>query len=76
MTKLTLIIDSTERAFLFDAMDTIPCIRKKADWALKWISDKEASFAERLVAFSAVEGIFFSGSFAAIFWVKKSGSKL
>lgn len=54
-------------------MDTIPCIRKKADWALKWISDKKSSFAERLVAFSAVEGIFFSGSFAAIFWVKKRG---
>jgi ribonucleoside-diphosphate reductase subunit M2 len=65
--------DSTERAFLFDAMDTIPCIRKKADWALKWISDKKSSFAERVVAFSAVEGIFFSGSFAAIFWIKKRG---
>ena len=59
----------------------VPCIRKKADWALKWIDDKEASFAglfvlhsiERLVAFSAVEGIFFSGSFAAIFWLKKRG---
>jgi ribonucleoside-diphosphate reductase subunit M2 len=54
-------------------MDTIPCIRKKADWALKWISDKKSSFAERVVAFSAVEGIFFSGSFAAIFWIKKRG---
>ena len=69
--KLTL--DSAERTFLFDALETIPCIRRKADWALKWISDKKSSFAERLVAFSAVEGIFFSGSFAAIFWIKKRG---
>jgi ribonucleoside-diphosphate reductase subunit M2 len=54
-------------------MHAVPCIRKKADWALKWISDKESTFAERLIAFSAVEGIFFSGSFAAIFWLKKRG---
>ena len=52
---------------------TVPCIRKKADWALKWISDKNSSFAQRLVAFAAVEGIFFSGSFASIFWLKKRG---
>jgi ribonucleoside-diphosphate reductase subunit M2 len=51
----------------------VPCIRKKADWALKWISDKKASFSERLVAFAAVEGIFFSGAFASIFWLKKRG---
>jgi ribonucleoside-diphosphate reductase subunit M2 len=51
----------------------VPCIRQKADWALKWISDEKSSFAERLVAFAAVEGIFFSGSFAAIFWLKKRG---
>ena len=54
-------------------MHAVPCIRKKADWALKWISDKESTFAERLIAFSAVEGIFFSGSFCAIFWLKKRG---
>ena len=51
----------------------VPCIRKKADWALKWINDKNSTFASRLVAFAAVEGIFFSGSFAAIFWLKKRG---
>lgn len=51
----------------------MPCIRKKADWALKWISDKNSTFPERLIAFAAVEGIFFSGSFAAIFWLKKRG---
>ncbi|KAL7412971.1 ribonucleotide reductase small subunit [Mrakia frigida] len=65
--------DEAERDFLFTAIDTIPCIRRKADWALKWISSKESSFAERLVAFAAVEGIFFSGSFASIFWLKKRG---
>ncbi|RKO90331.1 ferritin-like superfamily [Blyttiomyces helicus] len=69
----TYIRDSAEREYLFDALETIPCIRKKADWALKWISDKESRYAERLVAFAAVEGIFFSGSFAAIFWLKKRG---
>lgn len=51
----------------------VPCIRRKADWALKWISSTESTFAERLVAFAAVEGIFFSGSFASIFWLKKRG---
>ncbi|OAJ38285.1 ribonucleoside-diphosphate reductase small chain, variant [Batrachochytrium dendrobatidis JEL423] len=69
----TYIKDRKERAFLFDAIDTVPCIRKKADWALRWISDKKSSFGERLVAFAAVEGIFFSGSFASIFWLKKRG---
>ena len=49
----------------------MPCVKEKADWALKWIASKTASFAERIVAFAAVEGIFFSGSFAAIFWLKK-----
>lgn len=52
---------------------TVPCIRKKADWAIKWIQDKDSTFAQRLVAFAAVEGIFFSGSFASIFWLKKRG---
>src|SRR6185369_826294 len=51
----------------------VPCIRKKAEWALRWIADKKSSFAERLVAFAAVEGIFFSGAFASIFWLKKRG---
>lgn len=51
----------------------VPCIRKKADWAIKWIEDQSSTFAQRLVAFAAVEGIFFSGSFASIFWLKKRG---
>ncbi|KAM6491824.1 Ribonucleotide reductase, small chain domain containing protein [Amanita muscaria] len=65
--------DPAQREFLFDAIDTIPCIKKKADWALRWISDQRSTFAERLIAFAAVEGIFFSGSFASIFWLKKRG---
>ncbi|KAI0722864.1 ribonucleotide reductase [Earliella scabrosa] len=69
----TYIKDPAERTFLFDAIETIPCIKKKADWALRWISDERSVFAERLVAFAAVEGIFFSGSFASIFWLKKRG---
>lgn len=51
----------------------MPCVKKKADWALRWIGDKEATYGERVVAFAAVEGIFFSGSFASIFWLKKRG---
>jgi ribonucleoside-diphosphate reductase subunit M2 len=69
----TYIRDPEQREFLFDAIETIPVVKKKADWALKWISDDESTFAERLVAFAAVEGIFFSGSFASIFWLKKRG---
>lgn len=69
----TYVKDEKERAHLFGAISTIPCIEQKAQWALKWISDPSATFAERLVAFAAVEGIFFSGSFAAIFWLKKRG---
>ncbi|KAF8665694.1 hypothetical protein AX16_000147 [Volvariella volvacea WC 439] len=69
----TYIKDPAQREYLFDAVETIPCIKRKADWALRWISDKDSTFAERLVAFAAVEGIFFSGSFAAIFWLKKRG---
>lgn len=69
----TYIKDPAERERLFDAIENIPCVKRKADWALRWISDKRSTFAERLVAFAAVEGIFFSGSFAAIFWLKKRG---
>jgi len=69
----TYVKDPHQRAHLFDAIETIPCIKRKADWALKWIADEQSSFAERLVAFAAVEGIFFSGSFASIFWLKKRG---
>jgi ribonucleoside-diphosphate reductase subunit M2 len=69
----TYIRDSAQREFLFDAMETIPVVKQKAEWALKWISDDKSTFAERLVAFAAVEGIFFSGSFASIFWLKKRG---
>lgn len=69
----TYIKDPAEREYLFDAVETVPCVKKKADWALTWISDRQATFAERLVAFAAVEGIFFSGSFASIFWLKKRG---
>ncbi len=67
----TYIKDSTEKRYLFNAIETVPCVKKKADWALKYINN--GSFAERLVAFAAVEGIFFSGSFCSIFWLKKRG---
>ena len=67
----TYIKDPAEKDRLFRATETIPSIKRKADWALKWISSETASFAERLVAFAAVEGIFFSGSFCAIYWLKK-----
>jgi len=62
-----------EKNLLFNAATTVPVVQKKAQWALKWISDKNASFASRLVAFASVEGIFFSGSFCAIFWLRKRG---
>jgi ribonucleotide reductase beta subunit family protein with ferritin-like domain len=65
--------DAKEREHLFNAIDTVPSIRKKADWALKWIENQEASFATRLVAFACVEGIFFSGAFCSIFWLKERG---
>jgi len=67
----TYIKDSEERDRLFHAIDNFDSIKQKADWALKWIT--QASFAERLIAFAAVEGIFFSGSFCSIFWLKKRG---
>ncbi|GFR99743.1 ribonucleoside-diphosphate reductase subunit M2 [Elysia marginata] len=69
----TYIKDPAERDFLFNAIETLPCVKKKADWAIKWIGDENAPYSERVVAFAAVEGIFFSGSFAAIFWLKKRG---
>ena len=67
----TYIKDPAEKDRLFHAIDTVPCVGKKAQWALRWINN--GTFAERLVAFAAVEGIFFSGSFCSIFWLKKRG---
>jgi ribonucleoside-diphosphate reductase beta chain len=67
----TYIKDSAEREHLFNAIETVPCVKKKADWALRWIESPH--FVERLIAFAAVEGIFFSGSFCAIFWLKERG---
>ena len=67
----TYIKDTKEKDYLFHAIDTVDCVKKKADWALRWIQN--GSFAERLIAFAAVEGIFFSGSFCSIFWLKKRG---
>lgn len=67
----TYIKDKEEKNYLFNAIETLECVNKKATWALRWI--EEGSFAERLVAFAAVEGIFFSGSFCSIFWLKKRG---
>jgi len=69
----TYIKDAAEKNNLFNALDTIPCVRHKAEWAFKYANSKNATFAERLVAFAAVEGIFFSGSFCSIFWLKKRG---
>ena len=67
----TYIKDPKEKDYLFNAIETFPPVKKKADWALRWIEN--GSFAERIVAFAAVEGIFFSGSFCSIFWLKKRG---
>lgn len=67
----TYITDPQEKKMLFNAIETIPAVKKKADWALKWVESEH--FQERLVAFAAVEGIFFSGSFCSIFWLKKRG---
>ncbi|ADA57859.1 ribonucleotide reductase subunit 2 [Anguillid herpesvirus 1] len=69
----TLIKDVKEQDRLFNAVERMPCIAKKAEWAKRWTHDTNASFGERLVAFAAVEGIFFSGAFAAIFWLKPRG---
>ena len=74
----SLLIDSyvksdSEKTRLFKAIENFPCIEKKADWAIRWINDKTSDFATRLVAFACVEGIFFSGAFCSIFWLKKRG---
>ena len=74
----SMLIDSyikkdSEKDLLFNAIANYPCIKKKADWAQKWIKDSKSSFAQRLVAFACVEGIFFSGAFCSIFWMKKRG---
>lgn len=69
----TYIKDQKEKDHLLNAIDTVPCVQKKANWALKWCNREHSSFSERCVAFAAVEGIFFSGSFCAIFWLKKRG---
>jgi ribonucleoside-diphosphate reductase beta chain len=67
----TYVRDSREKNKLFNALETVPCVAKKGEWALKWINSE--TFVERLIAFAAVEGIFFSGSFCSIFWLKKRG---
>jgi ribonucleotide reductase beta subunit family protein with ferritin-like domain len=69
----TYINDSAEKNKLFNALHEYECIKKKGEWAIKWINDKRSSFSTRLVAFACVEGIFFSGAFCAIFWLKKRG---
>jgi ribonucleoside-diphosphate reductase subunit M2 len=69
----TYIKDKDEKHKLFNAIENFPCIKKKSDWAQKWIHDNRSSFATRLVAFACVEGIFFSGAFCSIYWLKKRG---
>jgi len=69
----TYIKDKTEKDMLFNAIQNYPCIKKKSDWAQKWIHDNRSSFATRLIAFACVEGIFFSGAFCSIYWLKKRG---
>ncbi len=69
----TYIKDREEKNKLFNALNEFPCIKRKGDWAIKWIQDKRSSFASRLVAFACVEGIFFSGAFCAIYWLKNRG---
>jgi ribonucleotide reductase beta subunit family protein with ferritin-like domain len=65
--------DDREKTKLFEAINNFPCIRKKADWAIRWMESESESFAKRLVAFACVEGIFFSGAFCSIYWLKKRG---
>ena len=69
----TYVKDNEEKSKLFEAVQNFPCIKKKAEWAIKWINDKRSSFAARLLAFACVEGIFFSGAFCSIYWLKKRG---
>lgn len=69
----TYVKDREEKNKLFNALENFECIKKKGDWATKWITDKRSNFATRLIAFACVEGIFFSGAFCAIFWLKKRG---
>ena len=69
----TLVKEEREKTKLFEAINDFPCIKKKADWSIKWINDNRSSFATRLIAFACVEGIFFSGSFCSIYWLKKRG---
>jgi ribonucleoside-diphosphate reductase subunit M2 len=69
----TYIKDKEQKHKLFNAIENYPCIKKKSDWAQKWINDNRSSFATRLIAFACIEGIFFSGSFCSIFWLKKRG---
>ena len=69
----TYIKDKQEKYKLFNAIENFPCIKKKSDWAQKWIHDNRSSFASRLVGFACVEGIFFSGAFCSIYWLKKRG---
>lgn len=69
----TYVKNGDEKTKLFKAIENYPCIKKKADWAVKWINDKRSSFATRLLAFACVEGVFFSGAFCSIYWLKKRG---
>ncbi len=69
----TLIKKDDDKNKLFDAINNFECIKKKADWSIKWIQDEKSDFAKRLIAFACVEGIFFSGAFCSIFWLKKRG---
>lgn len=69
----TYVSNTLEKDKLFNSLENFPCIKKKADWAIKWINDKDATFATRLIAFACVEGIFFSGAFCSIYWLKKRG---
>lgn len=69
----TYVKDGAEKTKLFNAMHTLPWVKQKADWALKWVNNKEAPFAQRLLAFAIVEGVLFSGSFCAIYWLKERG---